>query len=129
MLLRTLVNNNKNCGWSLISSYNRASSTLAPETVTKKSSDHYEKYSLTPGEVYDKKVEFEEVCDDKKQRLVIDAFDHLSHRLVGYKPPIVKKSNVFSQLFFGGSVEEKRTAGIPRGVYLWGTVGGGMLIF
>jgi predicted ATPase len=125
ILLRTLLNNNKNCGWSLISSYNRASSTLAPENI-KKSSDHYEKYSLSPGEVYDKKVEFEEVSDDKSQRLVIDAFDHLSERLVGYKPPAVKKSNVFSQLFFGGSVEEKRTAGIPRGVYLWGTVGGGM---
>ena len=46
----------------LISSCNRASSTLA--STTPKSSDHYEKYSLTPGEVYNKKVEFEEVSDD-----------------------------------------------------------------
>ena len=121
ILLRTLVNNK-----SVWTSCNRAASTLVSENITKKSSDHYEKYSLSPGEVYDKKVEFEEVSDDKNQRLVIDAFDHLSQRLVGYKPPAVKKSNVFSQLFFGGSAEEKRTAGIPRGVYLWGTVGGGM---
>ena len=78
------------------------------------------------GEVYNKKVEFEEVSDDGHQRLVIDQFDHLHERLIGYKPPEVKKTNVFSQLFFGAQVEEKRASRIPRGVYLWGTVGGGM---
>ena len=119
-ILRTLVNNKS--VFSLVLSCNRASSTVA--STKKTSKDHYEKYSLTPGEVYDKKVEFEEVSDDKHQRLVIDQFDHLYKRLEGYKPPIVK-SSIFSQLFFGGQVEEKRTSSIPRGVYLWGTVGGG----
>merc|ERR1712241_1234255 len=93
----------------------RASSTLA--STTPKSSDHYEKYSLTPGEVYNKKVEFEEVSDDDHQRLVIDQFDHLHERLIGYKPPEVKKTNVFSQLFFGAQVEEKRASRIQRRVH------------
>ena len=124
ILLRTLVNNK---GFlPLISSCNRSCTTLVASTPTTKSSDHYEKYSLKPGEVYDKKVEFEEVSDDVHQRLVIDQFDHLYERLKGYTPPLVKKTNILSQLFFGNQVEEKRASRIPRGVYLWGTVGGGM---
>ena len=89
-------------------------------------------YNQKPGEVYESRVKSNAVTDDSHQREVIAQFDHLYDRLyepVKYKPPPIKKPNLFSQLFFGGSLEEKKTSSIPRGVYVWGTVGGGKAIF
>ena len=61
---------------------------------------------------------------------VIDQFDHLYGRLKGYAPlPVKKNYNILAQLIFGNAAEEKRVQRIPRGVYLWGTVGGGTLTY
>ena len=86
---------------------------------------NHETYTKTPGEIYEDRVK-NGLTDDTHQREVIAQFDHLYDRLKGYKPPVIKKNlNILSAIFFGQSAEEKRTNRIPRGVYLWGTVGGG----
>ena len=99
----------------------RTSSALASSSKNEIS----EKYTQTPGEVYENKVKNEDLSEDSHQREVIDQFDHLYGRLKGYIPPTDRKVNFFSKLFMGAQVEEKRASRIPRGVYLWGTVGGG----
>lgn len=136
LLLRVLVRHcsKGKCCWA---SYPRTLSTLPstsndPQAAGSASGtviDH-DKYKKKPGEVYEEKVQNQGLTDDCHQREVVGQFDHLYERLKGYKPPVVKKNfNILSALMFGTSAEEKRTNRIPRGVYVWGTVGGGKLYF
>ena len=102
------------------------SSSALPSTPSPSTTDP-EKYTQMPGEIYDGKVKNEDLSEDPHQREVTDQFDHLYGRLKGYKPPLDRKPSLFSKLFLGAQVDEKRASRIPRGVYLWGTVGGGKI--
>ncbi len=120
ILLRVLVGNLKTFKCCQCRNLSSVAAGAVPSLTTA------EKYSKTPGEVYEHKVTNEGLTDDSHQREVIKQFDHLHERLQGYKPPVTRKNmNILSALFFGNSAEEKRSNRIPRGVYVWGTVGGG----
>lgn len=123
ILLRVIVRHcNKGISWT----YPRTLSSSALPSASKDSIIDHDKYKKTPGEVYEDKVQNQGLTDDSHQREVVGQFDHLYDRLKGYKPPVIKKNfNILSALMFGTSAEEKRTNRIPRGVYVWGTVGGG----
>ena len=120
MLLRVLRNTgNLRCCNAGLSSIAKSQSTV-----------NQDKYKKQPGEVYEERVSNKQVTDDTHQRDVIDQFDHLHGRLKGYAPlPVKKNYNILAQLIFGNAAEEKRVQRIPRGVYLWGTVGGGTLTY
>ena len=79
-------------------------------------------YKITPCESYDSKVSAGDLSNDTHQREVMEQLTHLHGRLKNYVPPSIAKPSFFSQWF---NREEKRIEKIPRGVYVWGTVGGG----
>ena len=79
-------------------------------------------YKITPCESYESKVSAGELSNDIHQREVMEQLTHLHGRLKNYVPPSIAKPSFFSQWF---NREEKRIQKIPRGVYIWGTVGGG----
>ena len=133
IFLRVLIRNSANSRCSLITStrFKSAVASAVPTTPEQpiQPENHYHQ---TPGEVYEDRVKNNVVMNDTHQRDVIAQFDHLHERLhkpEKYVPPSNKKPNILTQLFFGGSLEEKKIGRIPRGVYVWGTVGGGELNF
>lgn len=53
---------------------------------------------------------------------MVNQFDRLHRRLSSYSlPPQISSQSIFGQFLFG----KTRATKIPKGVYLWGTVGGG----
>lgn len=78
-----------------------------------------------PLAVYECKVKSGELTDDVHQRAVMEQFAHLHERIGSYSLPQSKRPHALSRLVFGDGSKERRAKKIPRGVYLWGTVGGG----
>ena len=130
IFLRVLIRNSVNSRCCTTITHTRMKSAMA-SAATNPAADPVipeNLYDQRPGEVYDDRVKNKIVEDNAHQRDVIAQFDHLYdrlHKAEKYMPPPIKKPNIFSQLGFGGSLEEKKTSSIPRGVYVWGTVGGG----
>jgi predicted ATPase len=108
--------------WAIISSL-RLCSSSQPQCSSQQ--DEKDKYKFKPGEVYEQRIASKDVSDDEHQRRVIDQLNQLSNRIRDYTPPLAKKPSYISQLFFGDGSKAKRAEKIPKGVYLWGTVGGG----
>ena len=79
-----------------------------------------------PGAVYRWRVEHRDLAPDPHQAEVADTFQQLAARLPGYRPA---RPSFLASLLPGPA--SRRWAGspaasrVPRGVYLWGTVGGG----
>ncbi len=97
----------------------------SPSTPDKVDKD---KYKLKPIEVYENRVSSGTLENDKHQREVVEHFTHLRERLTTpkqYIPPATKKAGLISSLIFGDASRERRAKKIPKGVYVWGTVGGG----
>ena len=105
-------------------------STSAQKTSTSQPDHDKNKYKFTPCEVYDQKVASGDLTDDTHQRDVVEQFTHLHSRLQEYSPSSLSKPNVLTKWLMVNQIikvrEEKRVQKIPRGVYVWGTVGGGM---
>jgi len=81
--------------------------------------------NATPQEVYDWKVQYNDLTLDSHQQLVIEYFEALYEKMKLYRPP---QPSFFSTLWSSPSSNRWQNRGkskIPRGVYLWGTVGGG----
>ena len=109
-------------------------STSAQITSTSLKDHDRNKYKFTPCEVYDQKVASGDLTDDIHQREVVEHFTHLHSRIQEYSPPSLSKPNALTKWLMVNQIikvrEEKRVKKIPRGVYVWGTVGGGLyLIF
>ena len=105
------------------------STTSAPQTSSTQQDHDKNNYKFTPCEVYDQKVASGDLTDDTHQREVVEQFTHLHSRLKAYSPPSLSKPNVLTKWLMVNQIikvrEEKRVQKIPRGVYVWGTVGGG----
>jgi len=81
--------------------------------------------NATPKEVYNWKVQYNDLSFDSHQDEVTDYFESLYHKLQLYRPAT---PFMFSKLWPGPNSNRWGRSGrakIPRGVYLWGTVGGG----
>jgi len=81
--------------------------------------------SASPLEVFDHRVEYHDLAYDNYQAEVCNNFEHLYEKLRTHRPAM---PSMFSLLFPGPSSSRWGQRGqprIPRGVYLWGTVGGG----
>ena len=102
----------------------RLSSSMAPQT---NSSEEASKLKMVPNDVYNKRVASNELADDTHQRRVVGHLDELHTRIKGHTPLPLKKANFITKLFFADA-EEKRVHNIPKGLYIWGTVGGGNFI-
>ena len=108
-------------------------STSAQITSTSLKDHDRNKYKFTPCEVYDQKVASGDLTDDIHQREVVEHFTHLHSRIQEYSPPSLSKPNALTKWLMVNQIikvrEEKRVKKIPRGVYVWGTVGGGMYTY
>jgi len=81
--------------------------------------------NATPQEVFDWRIRYNDLSFDDHQQKVTEYFEALYHKLEFYQPPL---PSMFSLLWPGPTSkrwDNKHRAKIPRGVYLWGTVGGG----
>jgi hypothetical protein len=81
--------------------------------------------NATPQEVYNWKVQYHDLSSDPHQQQVIDYFEALYHKLKLYRPA---QPSFFATLWPSPTSNRWQNRGkskIPRGVYLWGTVGGG----
>eukprot|EP00090_Calanus_glacialis_P028033 TRINITY_DN4477_c0_g1_i1.p1 TRINITY_DN4477_c0_g1~~TRINITY_DN4477_c0_g1_i1.p1 ORF type:complete len:521 (-),score=161.76 TRINITY_DN4477_c0_g1_i1:150-1712(-) len=81
--------------------------------------------NATPQEVLDWKIQYNDLTFDTHQQLVTECFESLYHKVELYRPPM---PSMFSKLWPGPTSsrwDSRSRAKIPRGVYLWGTVGGG----
>jgi len=78
----------------------------------------------TPGEVYNERVASGELTRDQHQETVVAALEGLHTRLKKYEPARLRQSPLtpLKRVIFGA---DRATAKIPRGIYIWGTVGGG----
>jgi len=81
--------------------------------------------SASPQEVLDYRIRYRDLGHDPHQQEVTEAFQTLHSKLASYRPA---QPSFFSTIF--ASPSSKRWTGgseasIPKGVYLWGTVGGG----
>lgn len=82
----------------------------------------------SPIEVYDHKVNNKELTEDPFQRDIITIFDKLYDKLGIYRPTAT--TSLLSMLFAGPTSKRWSVGGSggrkkPKGIYLWGTVGGG----
>jgi len=75
--------------------------------------------NASPMEVFNHKIKYHDLSHDSHQTEVTSQFEHLYERLKSFRP---ETPTFLSKLFGGSSSHQER---IPRGVYLWGTVGGG----
>lgn len=67
-------------------------------------------------------MQSKELSQDEHQISVVNQFDRLYTRLSSYSlPPIVIGQSFLEQFLFG----KAKATRIPKGIYLWGTVGGG----
>lgn len=95
-----------------------------PEDQRKPLSPH-----ASPSTVYGHKVTYHDLSEDIHQRTVIDRFQGLYDKMGTYRPST--SSSIFSKLFSGPGAKRWGLSGsgnqshVPRGIYLWGTVGGG----
>eukprot|EP00088_Acartia_fossae_P022572 TRINITY_DN2374_c0_g1_i11.p1 TRINITY_DN2374_c0_g1~~TRINITY_DN2374_c0_g1_i11.p1 ORF type:complete len:522 (-),score=84.70 TRINITY_DN2374_c0_g1_i11:250-1815(-) len=93
-----------------------------PEEERKPLSSH-----ASPLTVYDHKVFYHDLSEDKFQRTVIERFQSLYEKMGTYRPSA--SNSILSMLFSGPGGKRWGMGGsdsrIPRGIYLWGTVGGG----
>jgi len=80
--------------------------------------------SRTPAEAYEKRVAAGELTRDQHQEAVIDSLEKLHSRMRGYYPAKLRPGPLdpLKKIIFG---EDKAAERAPKGVYLWGTVGGG----
>jgi len=81
--------------------------------------------NATPQEVFDWRVQYHDLSFDSHQHEVTEYFEALYHKMETYRPPM---PSMFSMLWPGQTSkrwDRRASAKIPRGVYLWGTVGGG----
>jgi len=79
----------------------------------------------SPQQVYDWKVQYNDLAFDNHQQDVIYYFEKLYNKMGFYKPAT---PTMFSKLWTGPTSlrwGNRGGSGIPNGVYLWGTVGGG----
>ena len=137
ILFRRVLSLQKQCSvvsQQLLYNYFKFESTSAQITSTSLKDHDRNKYKFTPCEVYDQKVASGDLTDDIHQREVVEHFTHLHSRIQEYSPPSLSKPNALTKWLMVNQIikvrEEKRVKKIPRGVYVWGTVGGGMyLIF
>ena len=72
---------------------------------------------LSPLTKYDQEVAQGKLVDDEHQRQVIKKLERVYEEVQNYQPG---KRNVFSRFF-----SIRRTTNAPRGIYLYGAVGGG----
>jgi len=81
----------------------------------------------SPLTVFEHKVEYNDLHDDTYQRSVINRFQDLYEVMGTYKP--TSSSSMLSLLFSGPGAKRwgfgSNDSRIPKGIYLWGTVGGG----
>ena len=119
MIFLRVLSSPKTCTGQIIYKSLRFQTTVA-------STHNDDKYKYTPCEVYEQKVIAEDLSNDEHQRNVIEQFTHLHDRIKGYIPPRFSKPNFITKWFVREEKRtEKRHSRIPRGVYVWGTVGGG----
>ena len=81
--------------------------------------------NATPEEVYAWRVLYNDLTLDPHQQLVTEYLEALYHKMKLYRPP---QPSFFSILWPGPTSNRWDNRGrskIPRGVYIWGTVGGG----
>jgi len=95
-----------------------------PEEQRKPLSSH-----ASPLTVYDHKVTYHDLSEDIHQRTVIERFQGLYDKMGTYRP--TNTTSIFSKLFSGPGAKRWGLNGssdkshVPKGIYLWGTVGGG----
>ncbi|XP_023341378.1 putative ATPase N2B isoform X3 [Eurytemora carolleeae] len=81
----------------------------------------------SPATVFDHKVMYNDLSEDVHQREVVARFQSLYEKIGTYRPKT--SASLFSMLFPGPSSRRWQLSGggerVPRGIYLWGTVGGG----
>ena len=81
--------------------------------------------SASPRDVYDWRVSYHDLTSDPHQENVIEYFMQLHSVLASYRPA---SPSLLSMLFTSPSSRRWGGGGrsrVPRGVYVWGTVGGG----
>ncbi len=82
--------------------------------------------STTPAEVYQSRIESGELTRDEHQAAVVERLQSLHSRVRPFRPPPPgqRRSWAFAlrNAVFGAEHTSSRA---PRGVYIWGTVGGG----
>jgi protein AFG1 len=83
----------------------------------------------SPSTVYDYKVTYNDLSEDPHQRTVTDRFQSLYEKMGVYRPN--NSPSIISKLFSGPGAKRWGFSGsgnrskVPKGIYLWGTVGGG----
>ena len=103
------------------------------EYSSQQSIENLDKYSyICPKEVYDDRVKEGELTSDDHQIEVIKELSRLSDQLVSYEPSPSSSTGLgllksVTEGFFGWKKKRSTNQNIqrPKGVYIWGTVGGG----
>lgn len=82
--------------------------------------------SQLPSQVYSARVQNKEIEEDAHQLEVINAFDKLHKELTNYRPaPKPSSASKFFGGLFGGSSTANPNVNMPKGLYIYGAVGGG----
>jgi protein AFG1 len=83
--------------------------------------------TTTPSSVYRARVEGGTLQTDPHQLRVIAEFDRLQESLRNYEPPSKPSAmgKFFGSLLTGDSRDKKKGLRIPKGLYIYGAVGGG----
>lgn len=86
---------------------------------------HYANYGeMTNGpiKILDNKIANGELMNDEHQRKVIEALENVYHQIENYQPPT--RHGLFSK-WIGNKGNSKKKKKTPKGLYLYGAVGGG----
>ena len=83
--------------------------------------------SNVPSEVYKERVEAGVLTSDPHQLRVMEKFDLIQKSLENYTPPSKQSAvgKLFGSFFTGNSSGNPKGINIPKGLYIYGAVGGG----